>query len=100
MFVFAFEKAYETTEKDCPSTSVESIVALAEKEQGCKNKELTAQRVRSVVKYFACKKPCCIYAKVKLTTIQACILIKTLEKYHYSCGSPITIKTNCMERSS
>ena len=53
-----FEKAYgtETTEKYCPSTSVESIVALAEKEQGCKNKELTAQRVRSVVNCFVCKK--------------------------------------------
>ena len=32
----------------------------------------------------------CIYAKEKLTTIQARLLKKTVEKYHYSCGSPIT----------
>ena len=87
-----FDKAYgtETTERDCPSLSVESSVDVAEREQSCKNKELIAQRVRTVVKCLSCKKLLCVYAKDKLSTIQTRLLKKTLENYDYSCGSPIT----------
>ena len=95
-----FDKAYgtETTERDCPSLSVESSVAVAEREQGCKNKELIAQRVRTVVKCFSCKKLRCVYAKDKLSTIQTRLLKKTLENYDYSCGSPITSEEDKLHR--
>ena len=52
--------------------------------QGCPNRLLVAQHVRSTVNCYECGKPRCIYSKKALTTREGRALRRVLDKYHYS----------------
>ncbi|KAL3875452.1 hypothetical protein ACJMK2_033399 [Sinanodonta woodiana] len=80
----------ETTDKDRPSSLKQTVAAVAQEQQGCKNSILVGQNVRQTVNCCECLKPRCIYAKTKLTARDQRALTHTLEKYDYTCGSVIT----------
>ncbi|KAL3865743.1 hypothetical protein ACJMK2_043103 [Sinanodonta woodiana] len=65
----------ETTDKDRPSSLKQTVAAVAQEQQGCKNSILVGQTVN-----------CC----TKLTARDQRALTHTLEKYDYTCGSVIT----------
>ncbi|XP_053376613.1 uncharacterized protein LOC123531671 [Mercenaria mercenaria] len=79
-----------TSERDRPSWQTESVAKVAEQQQGCPNRALVAQNVRSTVNCYECRKPRCIYAKKALTVREERGLKRMLERYHYTCGSSIT----------
>ncbi|XP_033752909.1 uncharacterized protein LOC117336468 [Pecten maximus] len=94
-----FETVYgtETTEKDRPSSQNQTLAAVAEEQQGCKNNVLTAQNVRLIINCRECEKPRCIYSKLRLTPRDSRSLKHTLEKYDYTCGSVVTADGDAMQ---
>ncbi|XP_048764718.1 uncharacterized protein LOC130046902 [Ostrea edulis] len=55
--------------------------------QGCENRMLVAQNVRSTIKCTECDKPRCIYSKLKLNPRDLRALKHTTDKYDYTCGA-------------
>ncbi|CAC5366714.1 unnamed protein product [Mytilus coruscus] len=76
-----------TTEKDRPSFTNQTIAAVAQEQQGCENRILVAQNVRSTVTCTECDKPRCVYSKLKLTPRDVRALKHRIDKYDYTCGA-------------
>ncbi|VDI28053.1 Hypothetical predicted protein [Mytilus galloprovincialis] len=55
--------------------------------EGCENRILFAQNVRSTVTCTECDKPRCVYSKLKLTPRDVRALKHTIDKYYYTCGA-------------
>ncbi|CAG2233893.1 unnamed protein product [Mytilus edulis] len=55
--------------------------------EGCENRILFAQNVRSTVTCLECDKPRCVYSKLKLTPRDVRALKHTIDKYDYTCGA-------------
>ncbi|XP_052092776.1 uncharacterized protein LOC127729151 [Mytilus californianus] len=80
----------DTSEKYRPSSQNQTLVVVAQEQQGCKNNMLTAQNVRMTVNCKECDKPRCVYSKLKISARDTRSQRHILEKYDYTCGSVIT----------
>jgi hypothetical protein len=63
--------------------------------QGCENRILVAQNVRSTINCTECDKPRCVYAKLKLNPRDMRALKNTTDNYDYTCGAILLPEGMC-----